>query len=135
MKTTVIDLLGESKIFQETKNHKAALECKFVLLSAINEIILLLGPLREYPYHAKLVEYFCKQYAIPSGWERCPDLYEIYGSPYRVSGGGWFRFDFGKSIITAKGNSTAYGRFHSQKLKDALDTAQFVNGLQVEIKD
>lgn len=136
MKTTVVDLLTDSGIFKSSKELKTSLDCKFVLLSSSDdELILIFGPLREFSYHAKLIEYFCDQYNIHAGWTRRPDLFEIFSSQYKINGGGWFRFDFNRQLLSVTGSSTAYGRFNQEKMTIALNSADFVDGLEIKVTD
>lgn len=131
MKTTVVDLLRESDTFKKSEMLKTYIDCKFVLISSPEEIVLVFGPLKDFEYHANLVAYYCQKAKIPSSWEHKPDVYLIYSSPYSINGGGWFRFDFAKSELMIRGISTAYGRFHKDKLEKVLQSADFVDGMNI----
>ena len=134
MKINIVDLLTESVVYKAIEEQKGLLECKFVLISDASEINFLFGPLREFNYHAKLVEHFCTQYAIPSVWSHKPDLFEMYNTSFRVNGGGWLMFDFSKGKMTIHGHSTAYGRFNESKLKTVLESAKLTGKFEIEVK-
>ncbi len=114
MKYTTIDLLSDEPIFKQLEKLQTKLECKFVLLSNESEHFFVFGPLHKYNYHAQLIEKFCVDRQIDSGWQKMFDTYKINDDSIKINGGGWLLIDFFNNTITAMGSSTAYGRFDQQ---------------------
>ncbi|MCK4573621.1 MAG: hypothetical protein KAU36_04580 [candidate division Zixibacteria bacterium] len=95
--------------------------CKFVVFASPEEQILIFGPVRQYHYHAALVRSFCQLREIPSGWEKQPDLYQIYDRAYKVSGGGWLDLVVENKSILFYDRSTAYGGFDPDAIIEIFD--------------
>ena len=47
---------------------------KFMLISEVDTMYLVLGPVSEFGYHADLVECFCSRRGIVSAWVKKPDV-------------------------------------------------------------
>lgn len=112
----VIDRFSDSELFQKAIKHKRNINCKFILLKKEYNIVLIIGDLYRHPYHANLLQYYCNTYNIPSGWNKKPDLYEIYESSWIVLGGGWMDLNPTDKSAVIFGQSTVYGKYDSEIL-------------------
>ena len=129
MNYRIIDLLAESKVFQESLDASINLDCKFILVTTEETTFLVLGPLREYPYHAFLMAHLAENENIPGNWEKKPDQFALLPTKAKINGGGWFRFDFTNKKVVACGVSTAYGRFKEDILKEFISNGNFYPNL------
>ena len=82
---------------------------KFVIISHYNQLILICGLLKEYPYHANLVDRYCADNEVASSWTKRPDLHEVFDSDCVVEGGGWIEVDRISRQVKLFGESTVYG--------------------------
>jgi hypothetical protein len=96
------------------------LVCKFILLGVAESLILVGGTWEEFPYHANLIDRFCRDREIAVSWVKKPDLVEIHDSSVRTLGGGWLEIDTGKSLLKVSGRSTAYGRYRAEDFRDVI---------------
>lgn len=110
------------------------LVCKFTLVRFKDRISLVFGPIAEYPYHASLVEEFCRANLVSSGWERKPDLYGIYDPRCRILGGGYMELAGNRSAVRFGGASTAYGRYDEAELRRVVENAPYFVEFKVTIE-
>ena len=61
---------------------------KFIIIRHFGQLTMICGLLREYPYHANLVERYCTDNEVASTWTKRPDVHEIFDSDCAVQGGG-----------------------------------------------
>ena len=106
---------------------------KFMLITGPEELTLIFGEVKEYAYHANLVYRYCQLREIPCGWEKKPDLLEIYDPQIRLHGGGWFELDETAGHIRFFGSSTAYGRFHPTRMNTVISDHAYFSKLNVEV--
>ena len=105
---------------------------KFVQILNQNVYYFILGPLSKFPYHANLVDRFCTDRQIASGWVRRPDLVGIYDIQTSVRGGGQIMIDLVDRLIRMSGKSTAYGRYHPDELSVLVENSDFFNGFKID---
>jgi len=74
------------------------------------------------------LEFYCKTHNILSGWNKKPDIYEIYESDWSILGGGWINFKTLEKSATVFGQSTAYGKYNSEVLSKLFDNSNNLNG-------
>lgn len=115
------------------KSSEDKLVGKFVLISSHDSLTLVLGQLKEFKYHAHIVDRFCRMNQIPSGWRRKPDSVEIYDDKYEVTGGGWIEIN--SRLLTVKffGHSTAYGSFDRSDVESCLMQSSLFDGFRILI--
>jgi len=109
---------GEDDSAPNSQN--GSLACKFLLVSSDDCLYLLFGPLAEFPYHAGLLDRFCKEQQIASSWVKRPDLLEIFDENCEVRGGGYLEFDQVLRTVCVSGQSTAYGGFRQREINRIL---------------
>ncbi|MDZ4723184.1 MAG: hypothetical protein SGI97_04675 [candidate division Zixibacteria bacterium] len=100
--------------------------CKFVLLANRSNLFLLIGPVSDYPYHAHLVNRFCREREIPSGWVAGNSRVEIFDTHHKIRGGGWMKIEQSEKRLEIYGHSTAYGRFSEEDLDSILKSDAFL---------
>ncbi len=109
---------GEDDLAPNSQDGRLA--CKFLLVSSDDCLYLLFGPLAEYPYHAALLDRFCKEQQIASSWIKRPDLLEIFDGGCEVRGGGYLELDRVLRTACVSGQSTAYGGFRQPEINRIL---------------
>ncbi|MEA2031219.1 MAG: hypothetical protein U9N55_06460 [candidate division Zixibacteria bacterium] len=119
MKYTLIDF-SNSLLNGDKGSHLNRISCKFVLIDAPDEIAMVFGTIEEFPYHATLVDSFCRQRQLASAWVKKPDIVELYESDYNILGGGYMDIRSFENRISFSGASTAYGSFPQFELKAVL---------------
>ncbi|RKX26831.1 MAG: hypothetical protein DRP47_07555 [Candidatus Zixiibacteriota bacterium] len=122
MKYTLIDL-SDSLFNGDKGSHLDCITCKFVLIDAPDEVAMVFGTIEEFPYHATLVDRFCKQRQLACEWIKRPDLVELFEPDYDILGGGYMDFRPVERFITFSGASTAYGSFPQLELSAVLDNS------------
>ena len=90
--------------------------CKYVVIKMPAGPCLVLGAVKDFRYHAALVERFCREQKIASGWEHRPDTYAVYDRQTDVLGGGFMRVDHRAGKIVMYGSSAVYGRIAETEL-------------------
>lgn len=108
--------------------------CKFVLMRLAEQFHLVFGPQPEYPYHASLVEIFCRRNRISSGWEHKPDLYEICEGDCEILGGGYLDISPVHRKVAVFGSSTAYGAFPVPEFRLIAASEGFFEGYAVTVQ-
>jgi len=108
--------------------------CKFVMIARTGELAFVFGPVRQYPYHAHLVDAYCRCHDIPATWIKKPDVVEIFDDDCVVRGGGWLELDPAGRKMKVYGKSTAYGAFDTRDLNDILKGAPALDGYTVHVK-
>lgn len=108
--------------------------CKFVILKARDRLVLLWGPVAEYPYHANLIEKYCGRHEIPCSWANRPTLLELFDCDTKIRGGGYAEINTGRKKIIFGGRSTAYGKFLRPDLETILSEHRLLDGFSFLIK-
>ena len=124
-----INLLPE-QISERSDSSK--LSCKFVIIRHQDQLVLVLGNVAEYPYHANLVYHFCQQNEIAAEWEKKPDLVTIFESKTMVQGGGWIEIVPKSRMMRIFGKSTAYGEFDINELNHIVESEPFFSEFNIE---
>ena len=63
--------------------------CKFLLIRHNGRVDLVCGPVKEYTYHAMLLDRYCRDNEIAASWVKQREYLEVYDSALEVRGGGW----------------------------------------------
>lgn len=98
----------------------AKIVCKFVIMRNETDLALVLGSVRNFPYHAHLVNAYCDRLGIPAAWVKKPDLIEVLIPDVVVEGGGWLEIDGQRLSVSFHGKSTAYGTYDRCQLETML---------------
>lgn len=121
-----------------TLDYKAALRegeerlaCKYVLVRDRAGVHLVVGLRRDYPYHASLVDRYCRLKGMPCFWAQKPDVLTIVDAAHRVEGGGWLEICPARREAVFYGSSKAYGVCPGGLLKEVLDITGFLGDYSV----
>jgi len=106
---------------------------KFVLIAWRETLWFVMGRVAEFEYHADLVDRFCTDNHIASGWAKRPDLVEILDPAARLRGGGWLDINNDRRQCTIFGHSTSYGRFERVDIDQVLAEQNFFAAYQNRI--
>lgn len=93
------------------------ISCKFVILGKGEHYLLIFGDIQDYPYHAKLLEGYCKREGIARHWVRQPDQLHIEDPQFQVLGGGYLELDGIRRKVRVSGSSKAYGYYDSDAVR------------------
>ncbi len=118
---------GESDVLSPASS-AGKFTCKFVVTSMADKLYLLIGPLSDYPYHAALLDRFCREQNIPSEWAQRPDLLELLDEDSKVCGGGYMEIDPNSRAIRVGGRSKAYGEFNRADVNQAVEGQPIFSG-------
>ena len=108
--------------------------CKFVILDYRERLYLIYGPVSEYPYHANLLEQFCREQGIPNSWASKPTMLNLFDKETKIRGGGYAEISTGAREVKFGGHSTAYGRFVRADLETILAQHSLVDGFSTVIR-
>ncbi|MEW6050170.1 MAG: hypothetical protein AB1644_03805 [Candidatus Zixiibacteriota bacterium] len=106
-------------------------DCKFVIITNGEQRWFVYGAVKEYPYHANLVERFSVNNHLKYRWHRGKDRVEFSDNGYRVEGGGHLEIDTNAKGIRVSGSSKAYGSFDQSSLKQWLKVQTLLTGFKV----
>ena len=109
---------GEDDLAPNSQDGRLA--CKFLVVSNDDCLYLLFGPLSEFPYHAGLLDRFCKEQQMASSWVKRPDLLEVLDESCEVCGGGYLELDRAQRTVCVSGQSKAYGGFRQPEINRIL---------------
>jgi hypothetical protein len=105
---------------------------KFIQLTWNNNETWVFSTKSVHRYHNHILEWFCNSEGIPCHWSTQETL-EVKSDQVQVLGGGKYSASNGE--ITLYDNSTAYGRFDSDRAEEKLGGSDHPwSGLQVRIK-
>ncbi len=116
----VVSFLPTDILSPSGERNDAGSDCKFVLIRDSDSKYFVVGTVDLFPYHADLVARFCRDYEIPSGWVRRPDLVEIYDPTVKIDGGGMLHIDGKTRRVQIYGQSSAYGSFPDEGIVDLV---------------
>lgn len=119
MNGAVVSYIPEALLAIGSSN-RPVLECKFVLVRRPSLTHLVVGRVRDYKYHAHLIDRFCREQQIPSGRVPGSDTIEIYDAEVRILGGGRADIDPVRGSIRCYGHSAAYGPFPVSDVRRAF---------------
>lgn len=109
------------------------LSCKYIVIEQSGHRCLVLGSVAEYPYHANLVNYFCRLRQIACEWEHKPDLVVVFDSKTQVLGGGWMEIRPVDHWLRIFGSSTAYGPFSTREIGAFIESEPFFHKFKVTL--
>jgi len=69
-----------------------------------------------------ILERFCMQHEVKGIWVRKPSIFRILGGEWNILGGGHFVVDDETRLLRLFGDSTSYGGFNRDGLKEKLAT-------------
>jgi len=101
------------------------LACKFLIVSDRTGLHLCFGPLSRYPYHAGLLDRFCRERSVITQWVQRPDLLEVHGAEFEILGGGYLDVDPEERLVIVSGRSKAYGRVDRATMAKIFDGNPF----------
>ncbi len=107
---------------------------KFVVIDHDGRLIMVHGPLKEYPYHASLIHEYCESYEVAAAWLKKPDLIEIYDQDVEIRGGGWLEFDRTARRLSVYGFSTAYGKYVPSDVQHILQSSDSFTGYRITLR-
>ncbi|MBU8933012.1 MAG: hypothetical protein KOO62_03295 [candidate division Zixibacteria bacterium] len=107
--------------------------CKFMIVRGPDEIVMILGSLNEYPYHANLLDQFCHRRELASIWAREPDVVDLHEPGYDILGGGYVEIQRAEWRLRFSGASTAYGAFPQYELNALVDHCPVFEPYQIMI--
>lgn len=108
--------------------------CKFMIIINADTAYFTIGDIGKFPYHANIVDRFCKDRDIPAAWKRKPDVVEIYSEETELKGGGMVDIDENKKILKIYGYSTAYGPTNVEYLKGFVINHPFFEEYSVRFR-
>lgn len=125
----VVNLSGEG-FFPSNE----VISCKFVVLGRGEHYLLVFGDIHDYPYHANLLDGYCKREGIARHWVKQPDQLHIEDPQYQVLGGGYLELDGIRRKVRISGSSKAYGYYDSDAVRLITSSAQEFVGFSVVIE-
>jgi hypothetical protein len=115
----VVSYVPASLLASESSN-APVLACKFVIVREPEDTWLIVGRVRDYKYHAHLLDRFCREHRIPAGRVPGSDTIEVHDREVRVEGGGKVDIDAFRRHLRCYGHSAAYGPFSPQTVRSAF---------------
>ncbi len=112
----------------------AARNGKFVQLRHGDTEYLVLSPKEFSPYHADILERFCRERSIDGAYQEGKKRFDIRDAEWVIRGGGKFEIDETKRYIRFYDNSMAYGRFEARGLKGKVRRSDILKGYEVTIE-
>lgn len=103
-------------------------EGKFVQIRTGNTEYLVFSTKEISPYHADIVERFCREKGIPGSYNGQGKKFIIHDPQWVVCGGGKFEINAAEKYVRLYDNSMAYGRFVSEGLKEKILTMKNFHG-------
>jgi len=89
---------------------------KFVQLRNNKTEYLVFSPKELSPYHADIIERFCRQKGIAGVYNRAHKCFEIHEPEWIIIGGGKFDYDKKEKYLRLYDDSMAYGKFETEGL-------------------
>ncbi|MFZ5979772.1 MAG: hypothetical protein ACOYVF_03995 [Candidatus Zixiibacteriota bacterium] len=108
--------------------------CKFMIIINDGTAFFVIGDISEFPYHANIVDRFCRERDIPAAWKRKPDVVEVFAKTTELKGGGMIDIDETKKILKIYGYSTAYGPTNVEYLKGFVVNHPFFSEYSVRFR-
>jgi len=107
---------------------------KFIQVRHGDTEYLVLSP-REYsPYHADILERFCRERSISGAYAEGKKRFDIHDAEWVIKGGGKFEIDETKRQIRFYDDSMAYGRFEAGRLREKVSHSDTFRGYEVRIE-
>lgn len=118
----------------KSSDSRHPLRCKFVLLSHHASLVLILGPITRYAYHADLLAAYCDSHQILTMWDRHPDTLRIKDPEIAILGGGHLAWNLPARQARFGGSSKAYGPIDLDSLPELLSGAELFAGHQITVE-
>ncbi len=112
----------------------AATNGKFVQVRHGDTEYLILSPKALSPYHAEILERFCRERSIDGSYQEGKKRFDIRDAEWVIQGGGKFEIDKTKRYIRFYDNSMAYGRFNSKGLREKVRGSEMFKGYEIRIE-
>ena len=132
MKTIFLDQSGTSL---PPRNHAVAERQtgKFVQLRKGDLEYLVFSPTSITPYHADILERFCREREIAGVYDKGKKRFDIGDPAWSVIGGGKYEVDRTSRRIRLYDNSMAYGRFDPRGLREKIPLTEGLKDYTVRI--
>lgn len=131
MKVTLLDLTDRDAPRRQLDEPE---RCKFVIAGNVDRLIMVVGHVSRYKYHANLLEKFCDIEQIACFWTKRPDQLQIVEDGWSIRGGGWLTKDIAMQQIKLFGTSRAYGRYDEDELALLISETGFFIGFETILK-
>jgi hypothetical protein len=118
-----------------SKPGKDRIVSKFLLIEHMNTLLMLIGEVDEFRYHAQLLDRFCSNRGIAASWVKRDEYLEVYDKSLRIRGGGWMEVTPEGQYARIYGSSSAYGQYETVTLRQIVDLHPFFEGIQVRIEN
>lgn len=112
----------------------AARSGKFVQVRHDDIEYLVFSPKEFSPYHADILERFCRERSIDGSYQGGKKRFDIHDAEWVIVGGGKFEIDEAKRYVRFYDNSMAYGRFESRGLRDKIRRSDMFKDYEVKIE-
>lgn len=107
---------------------------KFVQLRHDDTEYLVFSPKEYSPYHADILERFCRERSIDGAYQEGKKRFDIHDAEWAIQGGGKFEIDETKRHIRFYDNSMAYGRFEEKGLAKKVRQTDTLKDYKVTIE-
>jgi Janus/Ocnus family (Ocnus) len=98
------------------------------------EEYLVFSPKELSRYHADIVRRFCAERGIPGVYNNAHKSFDIHDTEWAVIGGGKFERDRVKKQLRLYDDSTAYGKFNRERLKEKILSLSAFSGYDVRVE-
>ena len=132
MTKSVCALVSIESVGKRRPEVKSVQHWKFVVVTHSWNLVVIAGPVSDFPYHANLLAQYCDQHNIPSGWTKKPDWVEVFDRSVKIRGGGHMHIDTEKRLIQIYGRSSVYGPFSASDLSEMTQSDPFFAGFKVD---
>jgi len=106
---------------------------KFVQMRHGETEYLVFSPREISPYHADILERFCRERSIDGAYEDGRKRFSIHDAEWIIQGGGKFEIDETERYIRLYDNSMAYGRFDERGLREKIRQSDMLKDYEVII--
>lgn len=134
MKTVLIDYAEEYYLNTAKTPLPDRSAGKFVQLRNNKTEYLVFSPKELSPYHADIIERFCRQKGIAGVYNRAHKSFEIHEPDWVIIGGGKFDFDKKGKHIRLYDDSMAYGKFETEGLLERILQIKGLKDYRVRIE-
>lgn len=107
---------------------------KFVQVRHGDTEYLVLSPKECSPYHADILERFCRERSIEGAYQEGKKRFDIRDAEWVIQGGGKFEINEKKRHLRFYGDSMAYGRFDEKGLVDKVRQADMLKNYKVTVE-
>lgn len=134
MKTVIIDY-HEAGSGKDAGQATSALRSgKFLQIRNDDMEYLVFSTRKLTPYHANILERFCRERGIKGSYDGEGKRYGIEDPLWAVKGGGKFEIDAKNKTVRLYDDSMAYGRFEQAGLKEKVLLMKGLSGYRVIVE-